>query len=124
MLDWRRYEGPHVPFTRRHMVLIREGLKTQTCRSGRQGIDTRLLTEGTRFLAYYSRDANMNAECRVVRASQKRLGDLDAADAQREGGYTLEEFRKVWRGLHRGRWNPEAWVFVLVWALVESQSGV
>jgi hypothetical protein len=49
---------------------------------------------------------------RVLDVSRKKLGDFTAQDAKQEGGYTLEEFKRVWRKLH-GEWNPEETVSVV-----------
>lgn len=39
------------------------------------------------------------------------MGDISEEDARAEGGYTVEEFKEVWKRIH-GSWNPneEVWV--------------
>jgi len=94
---------PQVPFMPEHVLPIRKGIKIQT---SRKGLDPKIRI-GARVEAY-----TKFAELRVEDISRKRLGDFTEEDAKREGGYTLEEFKKVWRKLH-GKWNPEETVNVV-----------
>jgi len=41
----------------------------------------------------------------------KRLGEITPADAMAEGGYTVEEFKDVWRRIN-GTWDPNEEVTV------------
>jgi hypothetical protein len=43
---------------------------------------------------------------------RKRLSDFTEADAQAEGGYTLEEFCELWRRSYGG-WNPDELVTII-----------
>lgn len=94
---------PTIPFMPEHVQLIRKGEKTQT---SRKGTDPRIRV-GIRVEAYAK-----FAELKVVGLSRKRLGDFTEEDARREGGYTLEEFKRVWKKLH-GEWNPDENVNVI-----------
>jgi ParB family chromosome partitioning protein len=52
------------------------------------------------------------ADLRITSIERKRLRYFDEEDAQREGGYTLEEFRKIWRKIH-GDWDEDQLVYVI-----------
>jgi hypothetical protein len=43
------------------------------------------------------------------------LADFTEEDARKEGGYTLEQFREVWKNLH-GEWNENEFVYVIQFA--------
>jgi len=94
---------PQLPFLPEHAQLIRKGIKIQT---SRKGLDPKIRI-GAKVEAY-----TKFAELRVEGISRKRLGDFTEEDAKREGGYSLEEFKKVWRRLH-GKWNPKEYVNVI-----------
>lgn len=98
-------ESPiHLPFSKIHADAILQGLKTQTSRKAK---DPRL-QPGTVVRGQVSHFADLE----VVDVYRKKLGDFDEQDANREGGYTLDEFREVWRALH-GSWNPDESVYVI-----------
>jgi ParB family chromosome partitioning protein len=92
-----------IPFMPEHVPPIRKGVKTQT---SRKSIDPRIRV-GAKIAAY-----TKFAELRVIDISRKKLGDFTDEDAKREGGYTLEEFRAVWKKLH-GEWNSNETVNVI-----------
>jgi ParB family chromosome partitioning protein len=92
-----------IPFMPVHVEPIRKGIKTQT---SRKGLDPRIKV-GAKIEAY-----TKFAELRVVDLARKKLGDFTEEDAKREGGYTLEEFRRAWKKLH-GEWNPNETVNVV-----------
>ena len=94
---------PSIPFMPEHADLIRKGVKTQT---SRKGIDPKIKVGAT--VEAYTKFADL----KVMDVTRKRLGDFDQEDAKREGGYTLEEFKKIWKQLH-GEWNPDEKVCVI-----------
>lgn len=48
------------------------------------------------------------ADIRIKDVLRKRLGDFTDEDAKREGGYTVEQFRRVWEETYgEGSWNPD-----------------
>ena len=51
-------------------------------------------------------------ELRITSIERKRLKYFDEEDAKREGGYTLEEFRKKWKETH-GEWDENQLVYVI-----------
>lgn len=91
-------EAPAVlPFMHDHYHKILDGTKTQTSRKGippnlKKGATVRALV--THF-----------ADLEIVDIYKKKLGEFDEDDADREGGYSLKEFKEVWKKLHT-EWNP------------------
>jgi ParB family chromosome partitioning protein len=52
------------------------------------------------------------ADLHVTSIERKRLRYFDEEDAKREGGYTLEDFRKRWKRIH-GEWDDNQLVYVI-----------
>ena len=52
------------------------------------------------------------AELRITSIERKRLKYFDEDDAKREGGYTLEQFKKLWKKAH-GEWDEDRLVYVI-----------
>lgn len=98
-----------LPFSRNHADAILDGHKTQT---SRKGIDPKI-RPGRIVRAAITHFADLE----IVDVYRKRLGDFDEDDAQREGGYTLEEFKEVWKRLH-GVWNPNESVSIIQFRVV------
>jgi ParB/RepB/Spo0J family partition protein len=100
-----------LPFSKKHADDILIGHKTQTSRKGiypniKSGRIVRAAI--THF-----------ADLEILDVNRKKLGDFDENDAQREGGYTLEQFKDVWKKLH-GAWNPNEIVSVIRFRLVRA----
>lgn len=98
-------------FQPEHIDQIKNGEKTATRRTweGPQ------VTEGGRYIAATEMfTSHVEAECYVTVTDFRwePLGDMTEEDAQKEGGYTLEEFRDVWREIN-GEWDPERVVAVV-----------
>lgn len=98
-----------LPFSKVHADAIAKGRKTQTSRKSK---DPRLQT-GVVVRARVTHFADLE----VVDVSRKRLGDFDEKDAKAEGGYTRDEFKKVWKRLH-GAWNPDETVYAIRFRLL------
>jgi ParB family transcriptional regulator, chromosome partitioning protein len=96
-------EAPSIPFLPEHAALILDRVKTQT---SRKGTDPRIRV-GSKVEAY-----TKFAELSVNNLTRKKLGDFTSEDANREGGYSLNEFKEVWKKLH-GNWNPDETVTVI-----------
>lgn len=93
-----------LPFSKVHADAIVKGVKTQTSRKTK---DPRLQT-GVIVRAQVTHFADLE----IAGVYRKKLGDFDDEDAMREGGYTLEEFKEVWKELH-DEWNPNESVYVM-----------
>jgi len=52
------------------------------------------------------------ADLRITSIERKRLRYFDEEDAKREGGYTLQEFRKDWKEVH-GEWDEDQLVYII-----------
>lgn len=52
------------------------------------------------------------ADLQITSVERKRLKYFDEDDAKREGGYTLEEFKRVWKEAH-GEWDEQQLVYVI-----------
>jgi hypothetical protein len=57
---------------------------------------------------------------RITSVERKRLKYFDEQDAQREGGYTLAEFKRLWRKLN-GEWDENQFVHVVHFEKLKSQ---
>ena len=93
-------------FKKEHITLILEGKKTQTRRRHRH-----ILKEGKVYdikTDYYHRTGD---KIQITAVRRQRLGDMTPNEAQAEGGYTLEEFKEVWRRIS-GDWDPDEVVVV------------
>lgn len=93
-----------LPFSKAHADAIVKGIKTQTSRKAK---DPRLQS-GVTVRAQVTHFADLE----IADVHRKRLGDFDDEDARREGGYTLDEFKEIWKALH-GTWNPNEFVYVI-----------
>ena len=51
-------------------------------------------------------------DLRIKSIERKRLRYFDEEDAKKEGGYTLEEFKKKWKKIH-GEWDENQLVYVV-----------
>lgn len=93
-----------LPFSKKHADDILATKKTQTSRKGTYPN----IKPGRIVRAAITHFADLE----IAQVYRKRLGDFDEEDAQREGGYTLAQFKEVWKGLH-GVWNPNETVTVI-----------
>jgi ParB family chromosome partitioning protein len=99
---------PEIPFRLRHAEMIKKGVKTQTSRKGLP--DSNIRPGATIFASIYEPKF---LKLKVRGIEKKRLGDFTAEDAEREGGYTLAEFKKVWAEIHEEGWNDNQLVQVI-----------
>jgi hypothetical protein len=51
-------------------------------------------------------------DLRITSVERKRLKYFDEDDAKREGGYTLEQFKRIWKEEH-GEWDEDQLVYVV-----------
>ena len=104
-------EAPiYLPFSKIHADSILRKTKSQTSRKTK---DPRL-QKGVTVRAQVTHFADLE----VIDVHRKKLADFDEEDAKREGGYTLEEFKQVWKKLH-GKWDPEEYVYAIQFDFVK-----
>jgi hypothetical protein len=84
-----------------------KGVKTQTSRLSIP--DQKIKAGATVRAAIYEPHV---ADLRITSIERKRLRYFDEEDAKREGGYTLEQFKKQWRKTH-GQWDEDQLVYVI-----------
>ncbi|MDA2913294.1 ParB/RepB/Spo0J family partition protein [Acidobacteriia bacterium AH_259_A11_L15] len=101
----------YLPFSKVHADAIVAGKKTQTSRKSK---DPRLLPG-----AIVRAQVTHFADLEVVDVRRKRLGQFDETDAKAEGGYTLNEFKRIWKRLH-GSWNRDEAVYVIRFRLLKA----
>jgi len=109
-------EAPYeLPFRLKHMQPILKGIKTQTSRRGIP--DPRIKVGAVIHGAVY--EPNI-AKLRIASIERKKLGDFTSEDAKREGGYTLEQFKEVWKDIH-GEWNDKESVYIIHFERINSE---
>lgn len=84
-----------------------KGVKTQTSRLNLP--DIKVKTGATVRAAIWEPHV---ADIRITSIERKRLKYFNEEDAKREGGYTLEQFKKLWKRNH-GEWDENQLVYVI-----------
>jgi len=103
-------EAPiYLPFSKHHADSVLKNGKTQTSRKAKDP----KLQPGSIVRAQITHFADLE----ITDVYRKKLGDFDEEDAKREGGYTLDQFREVWKSLH-GQWNPNESVYVIRYRVI------
>jgi len=100
-------------FRKEHVDLILRREKTQTRRRHR-----RTLKAGRIYSIKTSWTDVTDHRIKIDRVFRQRLGDMTAEEALKEGGYTVEKFKRVW-GRIVGPWDPDEVVTVYEFHLVE-----
>jgi len=109
-------EEPYqLPFRLEHKDPILKGTKIQTSRKGIP--DPKVKVGAIVYAAVWEPHF---ADLWVTSIERKRLGDFTEEDAKREGGYTLKEFKEVWKKIH-GEWNPDESVYVISFELAKKK---
>jgi ParB family chromosome partitioning protein len=92
--------------------LLLDGTKTQTCRASLP--DPKIKPGAIVHAAIWE---PYIAELRITLVERKRLRYFDEQDAKREGGYTLEQFKKDWAQSHGG-WDGNQLVYIVHFEIV------
>jgi ParB family chromosome partitioning protein len=101
-------EAPYeMRFAAEDKKLLLDGAKTQTSRT--EMPDPKVKVGATVHATIWEPHV---VDLRVTAIERKRLRYFDEEDAEREGGYTLEEFRKKWKKSH-GEWDENQLVYVI-----------
>jgi hypothetical protein len=100
-------------FREEHMELILRGMKTVTRRRHKYPRKAGKVYR-TKKDWYHYRDVWIL----ITRVYRQRLVDVTEDDAQKEGGYTLEEFKKLWERINGG-WDPDEVVWVYEFKVVD-----
>jgi len=101
-------EAPaELPFRLKHLQPLLDGTKIQT---SRKGIPDPKIKVGAIFHAVVYEPHV--ADFRVTSIERKKLGEFTSEDAKREGGYSLEQFKEVWKEIH-GEWDDNEWVYAI-----------
>jgi len=87
--------------------LLLEGVKTQTSRTDIP--DPKVKVGATVHASIWEPHV---VDLRITSIERKRLRYFDEEDAKREGGYTLEEFRKKWKKAY-GEWDENQLVYII-----------
>jgi hypothetical protein len=98
-------------FETHHIKLIVDGEKTAT----RRRWDSSQVIEGNSYRAcesLFTPREESPAYIVVNDVYQEQLGEMTEQDAQKEGRYSLDEFRTLWKEMH-GEWNPQETVWVV-----------
>ena len=104
-------EAPiYLPFSKQHADSILRNVKTQTSRK----VKDPKLQPGSKVRAQITHFANLE----ITDVYRKKLRDFDEEDAKREGGYTLDQFKEVWKSLH-GQWDSNESVYVIKYRLID-----
>lgn len=102
-------------FKPRHVEAIRTGTKTATRRAWQDAYPRPV--EGSIRAAVtelFTSDEDADCYIRIERVYQEPLGELTEADARKEGGYSVAEFREAWEQINGpGSWDPEMVVDVV-----------
>ena len=104
-------EAPiYLPFSKQHADSILRNVKTQTSRKAKDP----KLQPGSKVRAQITHFANLE----ITDVYRKKLRDFDEEDAKREGGYTLDQFKEVWKSLH-GQWDSNESIYVIKYRLID-----
>jgi ParB-like chromosome segregation protein Spo0J len=101
-------ETPYeLEFAAEDKASILNGLKTQTSRL--DAPDPKVKADATVQAVVWEPHF---ADLRIVSIERKRLKYFDDEDAKREGGYTLKQFKQLWKETH-GEWDEGQLVYVI-----------
>ena len=106
-------------FQKEHIAMIRKGTKTQTRRNHKQARARVGVVHQCRTELF----GPPHCYIRVKRVWQERLGDINYADAHREGGYTPEDYIKGMIEMHKGKVSPDSILWCYEFEYVKEAGG-
>jgi len=100
-------EPCELTFTAPNRDPILKGLQTQTTRIASPGtkIKTGKIVYATVLEPHFT-------DLRIISVERKRLKYFNEEDAKAEGGFTLGEFKEIWKKKH-GEWNENQLVYII-----------
>lgn len=96
-----------MPFTAEDKKPLLEGVKTQ--RTSLEAPDPKVKVGATARAIIWEPHV---ADLRITAVERKKLKYFDEEDAKREGGYTLEEFKRKWVERY-GEWDENQLVYII-----------
>lgn len=107
-------------FQPKHIELIERGIKTATRRLHKRPMEK---VCGTYYAKEYMFQPKAEARVfyHVKRVYRQKLGEMTEEDSQKEGGYTLEEFKRIWEEINETPWDPQQEVFVYEFETVKRE---
>jgi len=102
-----------IPFRLGNVEAVLNETKTQI---SLKGLDSKIRKDSTVQADLYEPHF---ANLRIRDVLRKRLGDFTDDDAKREGGYSLEQFKRLWEEIYgEGSWDPDERVDVVRFEVV------
>ncbi len=102
-----------IPFRLGNVEAVLNETKTQI---SLKGLDSKIRKDSTVQADLYEPHF---ADLRIRDVLRKRLGDFTDDDAKREGGYSLEQFKRLWEEIYgEGSWDPDERVDVVRFEVV------
>ena len=99
-------------FKKEHILLILEGVKTQTRRRHRRPLKIGRVYDVKKDW-YHS----TGIKIRIINAYRQRLEDITPDEAFKEGGYSIKDFISVWKRINSS-WDPDEEVLVYEFKLI------
>lgn len=96
-------------FKEYHIKLILDGTKTQTRRVWK---DQRMKVGSIHQIKTSFFNTDFFAKILITGVRKERLGDITEEDARKEGGYSVEQYKKVWETIN-GLWQDDLKVYVI-----------
>jgi len=97
-------------FKKYHIEMIKSGLKTETRRNWKKQ-----MVKENRIYPVQIKMFEPKTLCPLIKVNyvfRQRLGDMSEIEAYKEGGYTLQEFKKIFSDIN-GYWDDNLNVYVI-----------
>lgn len=103
-------------FKKEHIPLILNGTKIMTRRRHKYK-----LKKGKIYRVRKNYFKSLDLWIEITDVYPQKLGEMTEEDALKEGGYTLEKFKAVWKRIV-GDWNPEELVTVYEFKVIKDST--